>query len=99
VSTPNAQSRSFHSPVAKTNEPEGNPMGKQTVLIQLSLLLLVGLLSVTADLCLAVEEELYRAKENICFLIDSGQYAQAESAIDKLAIEFTGDADLPWAFY
>jgi TolA-binding protein len=45
------------------------------------------------------EEEVYRAKENICSLIEKGKFAEAKSAAEKMAVEFAGQEKLPEMLY
>ena len=41
--------------------------------------------------CFADEfEELYRAKENACQLIEAGKFSQAKAATEKMEIEYNG---------
>jgi TolA-binding protein len=66
----------------------------------LCLVLFISMFSAGTELCYAdEEEEIYRAKENICSLIDKGKFAEAKSLTEKMAIEFAGQQRLPGMFY
>jgi TolA-binding protein len=58
------------------------------------------LFSISVPLCFADEfEELYRTKENICSLIETGKFSEAKAATDKMAIEYMGQEKLPEMLY
>jgi len=60
----------------------------------------IALFSAVAALCLAdEEEELYQARVGVCSLIEAGKFAEADSATEKLIIEFTDYPLLPEALY
>ncbi|MBN2019039.1 MAG: tetratricopeptide repeat protein [Sedimentisphaerales bacterium] len=70
---------------------------------RIAILLLISLLGILLSdkaVCYAdEEEEVYKAKENICSLIDKGKFAEAKSEAEKMAIEFAGQGKLPEMLY
>jgi TolA-binding protein len=84
-----------HIPTVKSKPAlEGNSMDKKIIHI-----LLVGLFALITTICFAEEESLYKVRVNVCSLIDSGRYADAASATDKLVADFSGNTGLPESLY
>ena len=69
--------------------------------IGFALLVLFGLVSFnTASQCLAAESDNFeQAKQSIFSIIDTGDYAKAESAITQLSSDFSGRQNLPETLY
>jgi TolA-binding protein len=66
----------------------------------LCLVSFINLFSISVNVCLAdAAGELNRAKENVYSLIESGKYAEATSATDKLVTDFNIALGLPEAQY
>ena len=69
--------------------------------IGFTLLVLFGLVSFnTASQCLAAESDSFeQTKQSIFSIIDTGDYAKAESAITRLSSDFSGQQGLPETLY
>jgi len=74
----------------------------------LYLILLIAIFISDRGFCLAdvdstssplEETEIDKQKENICLLINTGQFGEAKAATEKMTIEFSGSAKLPEMLY